>query len=247
MDLDGSAGPWNELGDGPDHTETDDMRAFAAYHAAWTRRRESGDDSDRLLRDALRERDVDPATYAEGTLLHETLWASWAADRGPRRMQLTVARFRARRVLRAPRAFVDLFRDPLPAALRVPVDVRPLLGGEEVDLPFTPSPTLWPLLAQAWPDLDVHTDDLEPGEDPWVELPVWLEVGPDPARTPVVLGRQRVGETVLPASVHGPAHGRTDRRGRRVAPRGSLLVERGADGRFAVGSVDAVAVPDPGD
>lgn len=214
--------------------------AFGAYHDAWLERQTSGDGSERRLVDALRERGVPMHEVAPGSLLRETLWESWAENRDPSRMHLTILRFRVRQVLRAPRELVDIFRTPVPRHLRVPDDVRRIsrhgAADEGLVLPFTPGATFESRLRATW-------DHLATGDD--ADLPVWLDPFPSGHRAFVMLGRERIGEVTLPADVH--AHlvaGPTTRKGVRLVADGTLLVTRDRDGRFRADEVDLLGTPE---
>lgn len=218
--------------------------AFSAYHRAWTTRQTTGDPSDRLLVAELekaRVEDVQP-----GSLLRETLWESWEKNRGPRRMHLTIARYRARALARVPGEIVDIFRDDTPEHLRIPDDLVKVSswGGcadDEVELALEPSSLLQARLPRWYAELPDDEDGSR-----WREVPVWLDPTEAPGRARVLVHRDVVGTTTIGVAEHRILQTAT-RRGRRVVADGVLDFKRRKDGTFKVAGLSEMSLPDPED
>jgi hypothetical protein len=189
--------------------------AFAAYEEAWAERDRTGLVTSELLVAALRRRRVPVAAYAEGTRLRSALFGSWERARRPRRMHGVIVRYRLGRLLD-----VRGLGDDTPEHMRLPPELVPAHKWgpvEDASLPFTPSGTFGARVKHWYAAVDDGARERP--------VPVWLDTGPDPGRTAVMVGRELAGHTELPAPIHHLLAGAA-RRGRRVVVTGDLWVKR---------------------
>lgn len=214
-----------------------DQQAFAAYEDAWLERDSTGRTSSDLLTAALQRRKVPACDYAKDTRLHGVLFDSWDRGRRPKRMHGVILKYRLGNIRAAGRELADIFRDTTPEHMKLPEELRPASRWSDRDeevLAFTPTGTFAARIG-SWYDA-IDDDERER------ELPIWLDAGARPERTPVMIGSEIVGHTDLPEWAHTKLNGAT-KRGKRVVVAGGLWVKLRKNGTYRAREI-SVVLPD---
>lgn len=220
--------------DGPDAAQ----QAFAAYEDAWRERSRTGSDDPSLLVAALKARGVPKREYAEGVLLHRTLFESWERGRTPKRMRRAMLGHSIRSTLALPAELIDIFRDHTPEHMAIPKELaRSSRYGdsEDTELELVPAGTFAARVPAWWKDCD---DDGRTRE-----IPIWLDPQSTPGRAYVMVGREIAGHTTIPLAADAILRTATKRR-KRVVADGGVWVKKTKDGAYRVKGL-SVALPDP--
>ena len=207
-----------------------DIPVHDAYKRAWKRRSTEGD-SDQLLREEFEAVGYEPDPDSL------ELWMdTWNAAVPPNRIGRHFTKLAWNEVVSAGRDIRDIINDPeLPEWLLPPEGHAMLSVGwvnsdvKKRKLEFRPD--LPPALV-----LDRCRDELKVKKDGSRKVRVWLQLGKDPAETPVMVGRERVGMTSV-----DPAQARKMRRKpwskKTKVPDGTLRVTFDPDGMATFGAL----------
>lgn len=207
-----------------DYRPSDTARAFAAYEAAWRIRSETGDTADAVLVQELVARKVPRRAFADHTMLGHVLFSAWQAGRPTNRLHGVILRYRLRRT---GQVLLRPFRDPTPATLRPPSDVRSSRRWRQPkpkSHPFRPAGSFTTRAPHWYHQVSDHRRTRS--------IPVWLDVDDRATQTRVMVADEVAGHTTISDATHAQLVQARDR-GRRVAPRGHLVVTLKKNGQIS--------------
>ncbi|MGH1564227.1 hypothetical protein [Mumia sp. DW29H23] len=216
-------------------------RLMAAYRAAWEHRAATGEAAPAVLRT-----EIDRAVGAEElsdeavAAIVDLLRGAWSRGTPPDRLWRPLLAAEVRSTVGTVKSLLQLLRTPRelkrPRGLIEVCDARD--GDEEelgyalvTSLPFHIGPTTPDVLAWAW---SIAYD----GEDPAVDVPVWVDVVDASGSAVVMVGVRRAGTTTVPAGTYAVLRW-LDRRKKRCILDGTLELRRRTDGQVVVEELTA--------